>query len=159
MSRFFTSLGAFAVRFRFAIVLAWIAGTFLAVQLLPSLSDVAKDTTSGFLPANSASMRAATLALPFQDTTLAAATLVAARPGGLTAADNTALDALEAQIRGVDKVKVVLDLGVSGDGEARQALVEASSWPSAPDRRPRAWSMPFDPWSRRRTLRPGSTST
>jgi RND superfamily putative drug exporter len=126
MSRFFTSLGAFAVRFRFAIVLAWIAGTFLAVQLLPSLSDVAKDTTSGFLPANSASMRAATLALPFQDTTLAAATLVAARPDGLTAADNTALDALEAQIRGVDKVKVVLDLGVSGDGEARQALVEAS---------------------------------
>jgi uncharacterized membrane protein YdfJ with MMPL/SSD domain len=52
MSRFFTSLGRFAVRFRFLIVLAWIVVTVVAVRSLPSLGDVAKDTTSGFLPAN-----------------------------------------------------------------------------------------------------------
>ena len=126
MSRFFTGLGRFSVRFRFAIVVAWIIVTVLAVRLLPSLSDVAKDTTSGFLPANSPSMQAAAMAAPFQDVSLAPATLVVARDGGLTAADNAAVDALEAQIRAVDHVKAVVDLGVSADGQARQALVEAS---------------------------------
>jgi RND superfamily putative drug exporter len=126
LSSFFTSLGRFTVRFRFPIVLAWIIVTVLAVRLLPSLSDVAKDTTSGFLPANTPSMQAATMATPFQDTSLAAATLVAAREGGLTAEDNAALDRIEQQIRGIDKVKVVADLGVSQDGAARQALVQAA---------------------------------
>ena len=67
MSRFFTGLGRFVVRYRFLVVLAWIVVMFLAVRFLPSLGDVAKDTTSGFLPANSPSMQAATLAAPFQD--------------------------------------------------------------------------------------------
>ena len=93
---------------------------------MPSLSDVAKDTTSGFLPANTPSMQAAAMAAPFQDASLAAATLVAARDGGLTAEDNAAIDAIEQQIRGIDKVKVVADLGVSQDGQARQALVQAA---------------------------------
>ena len=126
MSRFFTSLGRFSVRFRFLIVVAWIAVTILAVHFLPSLGDVAKDTTSGFLPATSPSMQAAAMAAPFQDASLAPATLVVARSGGLTAADNAAVDRLEARIRGVDRVKVVIDLGVSSDGQARQALVEAA---------------------------------
>jgi putative drug exporter of the RND superfamily len=126
MSHFFTSLGRFSVRFRFLIVLAWIAVTVLAVQSLPSLGDVAKDTTSGFLPADSPSMQAAALAAPFQDSSLAAATLVVARDRGLTPADNAAVDRLEDQIRGIDRVKAVVDLGVSRDGQARQALVQAA---------------------------------
>jgi RND superfamily putative drug exporter len=126
VSHFFTSLGRFSVRFRFLVVVAWIAATFLAVRFLPSLADVAKDTTSGFLPAGSPSMQAAAMAAPFQDTSLAAATLVVARDGGLTTADNAAMDRLEAGIRGLDRVKVVIDLGISRDGQARQALVEAA---------------------------------
>ncbi len=54
MHSFFTSLGRFSVRFRFLIVIAWIVVPILAVKTLPSLSDVAKDTTSGFLPATRA---------------------------------------------------------------------------------------------------------
>ena len=126
MNPFFTSLGRFSVRFRFLVVVAWIVVTFLAVRFLPSLSDVAKDTTSGFLPANSPSMQAATMAAPFQDASLAPATLVVARDGGLTADDNAAVDRLEAQIRAVDRVKVVVDFGISGDGQARQALIQAA---------------------------------
>jgi len=126
MSQFFTSLGRFAVRFRFLIVVAWFVVTFLAVQFLPSLGDVAKDTTSGFLPADSPSMRAAAMAAPFQDSTLAAATLVVAREGGLTPADNAAVDALEVQIRGITPVKAVIDLGLSRDGQSRQALIQAA---------------------------------
>jgi len=126
MSHFFTSLGRFTVRYRFLIVVAWIAVTFLAVRFLPALADVAKDTTSGFLPANSPSMQAAAMAAPFQDVSLAPATLVVARESGLTAADNAAVDQMESQIRGIDRVKAVVDLGVSSDGKARQALIEAS---------------------------------
>jgi RND superfamily putative drug exporter len=126
MSHFFTSLGRFSVRFRFLVVLAWVVVTIVAVRTLPSLSDVAKDTTSGFLPANSPSMQAAAMAAPFQDVSLAPATLVVAREGGLTAADNAAVDQLEAQIRGVDRVKTVVDFGVSRDGQARQALIQAA---------------------------------
>ena len=126
MSHFFTSLGRFSVRFRYLIVVAWIVVTVVAVRALPSLSDVAKDTTSGFLPADAPSMQAAGLAAPFQDASLASATLVVARDGGLTAADNAAVDRLEAQIKTVDRVKVVVDLGVSGDGAARQALIQAT---------------------------------
>jgi RND superfamily putative drug exporter len=114
------------VRFRFVVVIAWIVITIAAVRYLPSLSDVAKDTTSGFLPADSPSMQAAALAAPFQDSSLAAATLVAARDGGLTDADNAAIDKLENDIRGVDKVKAVVDLGTSSDGAARQALIQAA---------------------------------
>src|SRR3954451_23585613 len=126
MSTAFTSLGRFTVRFQFLIVIAWIVVTMLAVRFLPALGDKAKDTTSGFLPANSPSMQAAAMAAPFQDVSLAAATLVASRHGGLTPADNAAIDNLEAQLRGVDKVKAVVDLGTSGDGQARQALIQAA---------------------------------
>ena len=126
MSRFFTSLGQFTVRWRFLVVLAWIVVTFLAVQFLPSLADVAKDTTSGFLPANSPSMQAAVMAAPFQDASLAVATIVAARDGGLTQEDNAAFDRVVNQVGAVDKVRAVVDLGVSSDGEARHALVQVA---------------------------------
>ncbi len=124
MSYFFTGLGRFSVRFRFLIVLAWIVVTILAVRFLPSLGDVAKDTTSGFLPATSRSMQAAAMAAPFHGDSFAVATLVAARDGGLSAADNAAIDQLEARIRSLNRVKVVVDLGVSRDGQARQALIQ-----------------------------------
>ena len=125
MLRFFDRLGRFAVRFRFLIVIAWIVVPILAVKTLPSLGDVAKDTNSGFLPASTPSMQAAAMAAPFQNASLASANLVVARDGGLTPADNAAMDRLEAQVRTVPHVKIVLDLGISADGMARQALVEA----------------------------------
>ena len=125
MNRIFALIGVASVRFRYLIVVAWIAITILAVQTLPSLSSVAKDTTSGFLPANVPSLQAANMAAPFQDISLGSATLVAVRDGGLTPADNTAFDAIVARIKGVDTVKQAVDLGISGDGAARQALIEA----------------------------------
>ncbi len=126
MSRLFALLGRASVRFRYPIILAWIVVTIVAVRTLPSLGSVAKDTTSGFLPSNVPSMRAASMASPFQNANLATATLIAARPGGLTPADNSALDALEARIGRLPHVKDVIDLGISRDGEARQALIEAN---------------------------------
>ena len=126
MSQLFGRIGRFSVRFRFIIVVAWIVVTIGAVKVLPSLASVAKDTTSGFLPASVPSMQAAAMAAPFQDATLATATLIAARDSGLSAADNAAIDTMEAKVQALPTVKAVVDLGISGDGAARQVLIEAA---------------------------------
>ncbi len=125
MNRIFALIGVASVRLRYLIVPAWIVVTILAVRTLPALSSVAKDTTSGFLPANVPSVQAANMASPFQDVSLGTANLIAVRDGGLTKADNAAIDALEAKIKTLDTVKGVVDLGISGDGAARQVLIEA----------------------------------
>ncbi len=126
MNQVFGRIGRFSVRFRYLIVIAWVVITIGAIRILPSLASVAKDTTSGFLPANVPSMQAAAMAAPFQDASLATATLIVARSSGLTATDNAALDSIETKVRGLDTVKAVIDLGISGDGVARQVLIEAA---------------------------------
>jgi len=74
--------------------------TVVCVSTLPGLGSVAKDTESGFLPANSPSMHAAQLLNPFESSTLATATLVASRSGGpLTAADKLTVASLLAKIK------------------------------------------------------------
>jgi len=125
MNRIFALIGVASVRFRFLIVIAWIVITILAVKTLPSLTSVAKNTTSGFLPATVPSIQASNMAAPFVDVNLGIANLVAVRDGGLTPADNAAIDSLETKIKGIATVKVVVDLGISGDGAARQILIQA----------------------------------
>jgi RND superfamily putative drug exporter len=79
---FFSVVGRLAVRFRWAIVLAWVAGTVAAMALLPSLSDVTQSDNTSFLPASAPSERAAQLASPLQGASLTAVTVLAARSGG-----------------------------------------------------------------------------
>ncbi|MGH2928715.1 MAG: MMPL family transporter, partial [Solirubrobacteraceae bacterium] len=127
MSRAFTALGGFAVRFRWPVLVGWIAITVVAVQLLPSLASVTKDSNSAFLPASAPSERAAALAAPFESSRLAAATLVAASTSGrLTPVQDTAITRFEGRLRHFDHVRLVRDLGASPDGTARQALIEAA---------------------------------
>ncbi|MGD0833776.1 MAG: MMPL family transporter [Candidatus Dormibacteria bacterium] len=127
MRRLYSSLGRFDVRFRYLIVAFWVVVTVVCVRTLPGLGSVAKDTESGFLPANSPSMHAAQLLDPFENSTLATATLVASRGGtGLTAQDQTAISALLAKVKALPNVVSVRALGTSSDGEALQALVQAN---------------------------------
>lgn len=127
MRSFFASLGRFAVRFRFAVVVAWIVLTVILVHALPTLASVSKDNNSAFLPSSAPSMKAAQLASPFQNSSLAAATLVAvSAQGPLTAVQQAAITRFEAEIAKLPRVKVVRDLGTSPNGVARQALIEAA---------------------------------
>jgi hypothetical protein len=66
MHRFFAATGRFAVRFRWAVVAAWVVATVLASLFLPSLTSVAKQNNTDLLPASSPSLHAARLATPFQ---------------------------------------------------------------------------------------------
>ncbi len=127
MTRFFAGLGHFAVRFRGPVVVAWVVVVVVCVQLLPSLASVSKATNSAFLPASSPSERAAQLASPFQNSKLAAATLVAASSSSpLTEVEQQAITKFEVTLRTLPRVRLVRDLGISPNGKARQALIEAA---------------------------------
>jgi RND superfamily putative drug exporter len=123
-SRVFTAIGSFSVRFRWPIVIGWVLITIVSVKVFPGLSDVAKDSQSSFLPANSPSVQAETLAQPFQDSQHGTATLVAARQGStLTPADIEGITAIEARLRTLPGVLRVQDFGLSPDRHAEQAQV------------------------------------
>jgi RND superfamily putative drug exporter len=127
MDTVYAALGRFDIRFRYLIVVVWVAITIVCIRTFPSLSSVTPSTTiSAFLPASAPSVQAANLATPFQNTQYASATIVAARdPGPLTPADQAAMDQLERLVRAMPHVKTVHDLSTSPDGAARQAVVQA----------------------------------
>ncbi|HEV8193374.1 MAG TPA: MMPL family transporter [Ktedonobacterales bacterium] len=127
MDTAFAALGRFVVRFRYLIVLVWIAVTIMAIVAFPSLGSVIKSMTiSDYLPRGAPSVEAVHLALPFQNTQYASAIIVATHEGAaLTPADQAAIDQLEARVRAMPHVKVVRDLSLSPDGVARQAEVQA----------------------------------
>jgi putative drug exporter of the RND superfamily len=123
----FAALGRFSVRYRYAILAFWVVATALAVTFLPSLSSVAKNDDSQFLGSGAPSVRAARLASSFQKENVDTLVVVAYRRAApLTSADQAAFNQIEAAISHVRLVTAVRDRGVSGDGEARRALVETS---------------------------------
>lgn len=126
MSNAFRAFGGFVVRFRYAILAAWVVFAVIAFALFPSIASVAKDSNSGFLPKNSPSIKAEHLAAPWANIDLAQITLVASRSSGrLTASDEAAISAFEAKIRRMPHVVKLQDYGTSRDGAARQAQIQA----------------------------------
>src|SRR5215469_6386945 len=104
MHRFFAATGRLAVRFRWAIVVAWVAAAVLANLFFPSLTSVARQSNTSSLPASSPSLDAARL----------------------TTADVTATGRLAASLAKVADVRQVKDLGLSRDGQAALLQVLAS---------------------------------
>ena len=124
---FFAVAGRLAVRFRWVIVLAWLARVAAAMIGLPSLSAVTQSDNTSFLPGSAPSEQAAQLASPLQGASLTAVTVVAARPAGtLTAADQAAIARLARAMAGVARVTSVRDAGQSADGRAEQLTVLAA---------------------------------
>ena len=124
---FFTAVGRLAVRFRWAIVLAWIIGVVAAMALLPSLGSVTQGDNTSFLPASAPSQRAAQLAAPLQAAALTAVTVVVARSGGmLTSADQAGISRLAVALGHVSQVVSARDAGQSADGQAEQLTVLAA---------------------------------
>jgi RND superfamily putative drug exporter len=127
VGRFFTAAGRLSVRFRWVIVLAWVAGTAAAMVLLPSLSSVTQSDNTSFLPASAPSEQAAKLASPLQGASLTAVTVVAARIGGpLSGTDQTFVARLAGSLSRVARVTAVRDAGQSADGRADQLTVLAA---------------------------------
>jgi RND superfamily putative drug exporter len=127
VSIFFAAVGRFAVRFRWAIILAWLAGSAAAMVGLPSLSSVTQSDNTSFLPASAPSEMATALASPLQAASLTAVTVVAAQSGGpLTSADSGAMAGLADTLARLPRVTAVRDAGESADGRAEQLTVLAA---------------------------------
>jgi putative drug exporter of the RND superfamily len=115
----FRAIGRFSVRFRWLVVVVWLAGTALAVIGLPSLSSVTQGNNTAFLPASAPSEQAANLAAPFGATNLVPVPVVAAVPSGtLTSADQAWLTTLTANLGKVPTVVKAHELGVSAPSAA-----------------------------------------
>ncbi len=130
VTEMFAAIGRFAVRFRWAVVAVWVAGTIAAIYFLPSLASVTQSGNSAFLPASAPSEQAARLAAAFGQAGLTngiAIPAVAARPGAvLSAADQTAAARLRSALAAVPGVIQVQDLGRSPDGRAEQVEILAA---------------------------------
>ena len=120
----FGGIGAFAVKFRWLVIAAWVIAAIAVPRFLPSLASVTQGNNSAFLPASAPSEQAAVLAAPFGGTNLTPVPVVAAvSQGTLTAADSAYLSALQHDLSTVPTVVVVHDLGRSADGQADQLQV------------------------------------
>lgn len=128
MDTAFAALGRVVVRFRYLIVVAWVAITISSVIVFPSLDMVSHRTaTSAFLPASAPSIQAAQLATPLHPAQEASATIVAVRnTGPLTSADQVAIDRVEGLVRAMPHVTTVDDLALSPDGAVRQVAIQAT---------------------------------
>ncbi len=120
------AVGRFSVRFRWLVVLIWIAGAVAAGTQLPALSSVTQGNNQKFLPASAPSSQAAVLAAPFGTGNSQPIPVVAATTSGsLTPADVTALDHLQGRLAMVPGISKVINAGRSPDGEAEQLVVMA----------------------------------
>ncbi|HYS39223.1 MAG TPA: MMPL family transporter, partial [Pseudonocardiaceae bacterium] len=129
----FAAIGRFSVRFRWLVVVVWLAGTVAAVQLLPSLASVTNSNNADFLPASAPSSHAAVLAGAFQRSGVQPIPVIIARDGGqLTATDQQAIDRLRTDLAKVSGVVQVRDGGQSKDLQAAQlqALVTFGGGPN-----------------------------
>ncbi len=124
MDELFGALARFVVRFRYLVVMVWLAVAVIVSATLPSLSSEVNDNNSAFLPAAAPSNKAATLATPLlgpgANGQIAEITIIASRNGPVTASDLGAVNREMALARGVQRVKSATLLGISADGEAAQ---------------------------------------
>ncbi|MFC1442441.1 MMPL family transporter [Streptacidiphilus sp. N1-10] len=126
MHSVFRAIGRFSVRFRWPLVALWVGAAIAVVHLLPSLSSVTQNDNTSFLPANAPSQHAATLASNLQPSNLTSITVIVARDGQLTAADESAIAGLQQKLGKEPSVHQVKDTGRSADGKAEQLQVLAN---------------------------------
>jgi RND superfamily putative drug exporter len=120
----FGGIGAFAVKFRWVVIAAWLIAAFAVPHFLPSLNSVTQGNNSAFLPASAPSEQAAQLAAPFGSTNLIPVPVVAAvSQGTLSTADGAWLASLQHNLGSVPTVVAVHDLGRSADQQAEQLQV------------------------------------
>ncbi|HTW08504.1 MAG TPA: MMPL family transporter [Acidimicrobiales bacterium] len=127
MDQFFAALGRFVVRFRYLVVLVWLALVILASAFLPSLGSEINNDNSQFLPATAPSSVAASLDAPIvgNPNTSSQVLVVAARGGApLTVADEDALVREVVVLRSVPRVISARVLAISRDREAAQIVAD-----------------------------------
>lgn len=130
--RLFKAIGSFSVRFRWLVLIFWIAGAFLSVHFLPSLSSVTLSNNAKFLPASAPSEKANTLASVFGINNTEPIPIIVARNNGqLSASDQQVITKIDNALSGSSYVQRVEDRGRSPDGQADELVVLAKDQVSA----------------------------
>ncbi|MCL4434666.1 MAG: MMPL family transporter [Actinobacteria bacterium] len=130
------------MRWRYAILAAWLIATFAAMTLLPGISSAVQQNDQKFLPANSPSVQAANLAQPLQPANVTRLIIVAytigatSSPGhhglggagspgnaALTSADKGAIAGIEQKARSVPGTLLVKQVAISQNNRADEILV------------------------------------
>ena len=121
----FRAIAKFSVRFRWPIIILWIALVPIVTANFPKLNDVEKNNTSDFLPKNSQTVVGAKLEDAFkQKNTATNSVIVAARKDGkLTPADYAALKRMTSNVSKVKEITEVRNYGASADGQAQSYFV------------------------------------
>ena len=121
----FEKIAKFSVRFRWLIIVFWIAAVPLCINLFPKLGDVEKNDISDFLPAKVQTNQAAKLEKAFEkkDTATSTSLVIGRADGKLTAQDNATFSKIAAAVKSVKDITEVRDLGTSSDGQAREMLI------------------------------------
>jgi RND superfamily putative drug exporter len=124
----FEKIARFSVRFRWFIIVFWIAVIPILTANFLSITDVSKNNNSDFLPKNSPTSVAAKLETAFQrkDTATNAVIVVSRGNQALTPADSAAVTRIMQNVKHVGDVTEVRNQGVSADGEASQIFVGVS---------------------------------
>ncbi|HET7060437.1 MAG TPA: MMPL family transporter [Candidatus Saccharimonadales bacterium] len=124
----FEKIARFSVRFRWFIIVFWLAAIPIVTANFPSITDVSKNDNSQFLPKNSPTTQATELESAFQNKNTASTAVVVAVSdnGPLSAADKAAVARIGQALQGVKDVTSVQNQGVSADGEAQELAVGVS---------------------------------
>ena len=124
----FRAIAKFSVKFRWPILILWVAAVPILTSVFPNINDVTENSTQDFLPKNSQTAKASRLEEAFQKPDTASnAYIVAGREKGvLTDADNAALRQMADKVQKVKEVTEVKDFGASADGHAHSYLVGVS---------------------------------
>ena len=121
------AIGRFGVRFRWLVLLIWIAAAIGASTQLPALSSVTQGNNQKFLPANAPSSQAAALAAPFGTANKQPIPVVAGYHQRVPHRRGHRRDQRAAgqdgQVPGITKV---IDDGRSSDGQAEELVALAS---------------------------------
>jgi len=118
-------IARFSVRFRWLIIIFWIAAIPLTGHYFPKIGDVQKNEVSDFLPAKVESNKSANLEKAFErkDTATSAFIVIHRDKGKLTQADTEAISKISASVLKVKDITEIRNLGVSADGQAEQLQI------------------------------------
>jgi putative drug exporter of the RND superfamily len=123
----FKAIARFSVKYRWFIIVFWIAAVPVVTHAFPNINSVTKNNTSDFLPKNSPTATGAALENAFQrKDTATNAVIVVSRKGTLTAGDAAAEARIIANVKKVSDITEVRDFGASADGQAHEYLVGIS---------------------------------
>ncbi len=120
----FGKIARFSVRFRWFIIIFWIAAVPVVTANFPNINDVTKTNASDFLPKNSPTDQANALETAFQHKdTQANAIIIFSRNGdALTDSDMAAMQQVVASVKKDKDITEVRDTGQSADGQAHEFL-------------------------------------